>query len=267
MGITACGPALACVGADLLPHLFDSQGNTMSHTGQLVTLQNPDGSPLPAWASIPEGPLRGAVVVLQEIFGVNSHIRAVTERFAARGFAAVAPALFYRLAPCDTLGVELGYSADDMKAGLQFKAQAEALPAPGVQQDIRTAVDWLAATTGQKVGAVGFCWGGLVTWRAACSLPQLSAAVCYYGGGMTVGAEVQRQPLCPVMAHFGRQDAHISVDSVLAFDQVQPGVQVSLYDADHGFNCDQRGSYDAASALVARDRTLAFFDEHLRAAG
>lgn len=237
----------------------------MPHTGQLLNLPTLDGRQLPAWAAIPEGPLRGAVVVLQEIFGVNSHIRAVTERFAARGFAAVAPALFYRLAPCDTLGVELGYADADMQAGRQFKAQAEALPAPGVQQDIATVIDWLARTTGQKVGAVGFCWGGLLAWRAACSLPQLSAAVCYYGGGMTSPEERSRQPLCPVMAHFGRKDHFISQDSVLAFDQAQPQAQVFLYDADHGFNCDQRASYDDAAARSARDRTLAFFDAHLGA--
>lgn len=236
----------------------------MPHTGQLLNLQTPDGRLLPAWAAIPEGPLCGAVVVLQEIFGVNSHIRAVTERFAARGFAAVAPALFYRLAPGDTLGVELGYSEADMQQGRQLKAQAEALPAPGMAQDIGTAVDWLATNTGQKVGAVGFCWGGLLAWRAACSLPQLSAAVCYYGGGMTGPAERSRQPLCPVMAHFGRQDHFIPVDTVLAFDQTQPQAQVFVYDADHGFNCDQRASYDDASALVARDRTLAFLDAQLR---
>lgn len=236
----------------------------MSHIGQLVNLQTPDGGVLPSWVAIPEGPLRGAVVVLQEIFGVNSHIRAVTERFAARGFAAVAPALFYRLAPCDTLGVELGYSEADVVRGRELKAQAEALPAPGVQMGVRTAVDWLASTTGEKVGAVGFCWGGLLAWRAACTLPQLSAAVCYYGGGMTNPEERSRQPLCPVMAHFGRRDAIISQDSVLAFDQAQPQAQVFLYDADHGFNCDQRASYDDASALSARDRTLAFFDEKLR---
>ncbi|MEG3000127.1 MAG: dienelactone hydrolase family protein [Comamonas sp.] len=236
----------------------------MSHTGQLLNLQTPDGRLLPVWAAIPEGPLRGAVVVLQEIFGVNSHIRAVTERFAARGFAAVAPALFYRLAPCDTLGVELGYSDADMQQGRQLKAQAEALPPPGVGQDICTAVDWLASTTGQKVGAVGFCWGGLLAWRAACSLPQLSAAVCYYGGGMTGPEELRRQPLCPVMAHFGRQDHFIHIDTVFDFDRAQPQARVFVYDADHGFNCDQRASYDDASALVARDRTLAFLDAQLQ---
>lgn len=237
----------------------------MTHLGQQQTLQLPDGRPLPVWVALPEGPLRGAVVVLQEIFGVNSHIRAVTERLAARGFAAVAPALFDQWMPGAPLGPELGYSDADMVQGRQWKAQAEALPAPGVQQDIRTTVDWLAATTGQKVGVLGFCWGGLLAWRAACSLPQLSAAVCYYGGGMTGPEERSRQPLCPVMAHFGQQDAFISTDSVLAFDQAQPQAQVFVYDADHGFNCDQRASYDDASALAARDRTLAFLDARLRA--
>lgn len=237
------------------------------HTGQAVILPTPDGFSLPAWVAMPEGAPRGAVVVLQEIFGVNSHIRAVTERFAARGFAAIAPALFHRLEP-DVLsdmgmGVELGYTSADMQAGIALKARAEAQADDRVQVDIRTAVDWMAAHTGQKVGVVGFCWGGLRAWRAACALPQLSAAVCYYGGGMTGEHERSQQALCPVMAHFGRADAHISVDSVLAFDQAQPDAEVFLYDADHGFNCDQRASYDEASARVARDRTLAFFDEHL----
>ncbi|MDR3005691.1 MAG: dienelactone hydrolase family protein [Acidovorax sp.] len=235
----------------------------MRALGQTLTLHPPDGRALPAWLAMPEGPLRGAVVVVQEIFGVNSHIRAVTERFAARGFAALAPALFHQFEPSDPLGVELGYAPADVQAGLRFKAQAEALPPPGMQQDIGAAVDWLASNTGQKVGAVGFCWGGLLAWRAACQLPQLSAAVCYYGGGMTSPEERSRSPQCPVLAHFARLDAHIPLDGVLAFDQAQPQVQVQLYDADHGFNCDQRASYDDASALVARDRTLAFLDAHL----
>ena len=100
-------------------------------------------------------------------------------------------------------------------------------------------------------------------WRAACSLKGLSAAACYYGGGMTTADEVARQPQVPVLAHFGQHDHWISVDSVQAFARAHPDVQVHVYDADHGFNCDQRGSYDEASALVARDRTLAFFAKHV----
>src|SRR2546427_422054 len=110
---------------------------------------------------------------------------------------------------------------------------------------------------------VGFCWGGRGAWRAACNRPSLSAAACYYGGGMTTPLEMGREPLCPVIAHFGRRDSHIPVDAVQAFAQAQKHVQVHLYDADHGFNCDQRSAYDEASALQARDRTLAFFDQQL----
>ena len=236
--------------------------------GRAVTLHTPDGLELPAWAALPEGPLRGAVVVVQEIFGVNSHIRAVTERFAARGFAALAPALFHRLEPQARhdapMGIELGYTADDVQKGRSLKSRAEALPGDlTVAQDLCAAVDWLAEQTGQKVGMVGFCWGGLLTWRAAALLPQLSAAVSYYGGGMTLPEERARTPQCPVMAHFGREDAHIPLDGVIALSQAHPGVQVHVYEAGHGFNCDQRPDYDDASAVQAKDRTLAFFDQYL----
>lgn len=230
--------------------------------GQFVPLTSKDGVVAPAWVAQPDGPPQGAVVVLQEIFGVNSHIRAVADRFAARGYVAVAPSLFTRL----EADVELGYSPDDMQRGIRLKAAAEALPAPGVMAEVEAAVAHAASLVpGGKVGIVGFCWGGLLSWRAACQLPQLAAAVCYYGGGMTTAAEAARQPLCPVLAHFGRQDTHIPLEGVQAFARAQSGVQVHVYDADHGFNCDQRGSYDEAAALAARDRSLAFFDLHLRA--
>ena len=229
--------------------------------GQFVNLTASDGFELPAWVAQPEAAPRGAVVVLQEIFGVNSHIRAVADRFAARGYLAVAPSTFHRV----QAGVELGYTAEDMQAGMGLKAAVEALPAPGVMPDIQAAIDYAAKTRGRKVGIVGFCWGGLLTWRAACTLSGLSAAVPYYGGGMTSPEEIARQPQVPVLAHFGQRDHWIPVDSVQALARAHPQVEVHLYDADHGFNCDQRGSYDEASAMTARDRTLAFFDRHLAA--
>lgn len=227
--------------------------------GQFVNLTSSDGVAVPAWVAQPDGAPCGAVVVLQEIFGVNSHIRAVADRFAARGYLAVAPSTFHRVQP----GVELGYSGGDMKTGMELKAAVEALPAPGVMPDIQAAIDYAAAQSGCKVGIVGFCWGGLLTWRAACMLTGLSAAVPYYGGGMTTPDEAARQPQVPVLAHFGQRDHYIPVDSVQAFSRAHPGVEVHLYEADHGFNCDQRGSYDESSAMTARDRTLAFFDQHL----
>jgi carboxymethylenebutenolidase len=128
--------------------------------------------------------------------------------------------------------------------------------------DIQAAIDH-AAQAG-KVGIVGYCWGGLLTWRAACTLDGLSAASPYYGGGMTTPDEIARRPTVPVLAHFGDQDHWIPLNSVEAFKKAHPEVQVEIYHANHGFNCDQRGSYDAASAKLARERTLAFFAQHLR---
>lgn len=227
--------------------------------GQFIDLSAADGSRIPAYVAQPAGAPKGAVVVLQEIFGVNSHIRSVADGYAAEGYLAVAPATFQRVKP----GVELGYTEADMGEGFGYKTAVEALPALGVMQDIQAAIDHAAKASGGKVGIVGYCWGGLLTWRAACTLNGLAAAVPYYGGGMTGEQEAVRQPRVPVLAHFGDQDHWIPLDSVQAFKQAQPGVQVQVYHANHGFNCDQRGSYDAAAAQLARERTLAFFAQHL----
>lgn len=224
-----------------------------------IQLTAADGFVFPAYVAQPAGPAKGAIVVLQEIFGVNSHIRSVADAYAAQGYLAVAPATFHRAQQ----GVELGYTGPDMQAGMALKAAIEALPAPGVLQDIQAAVDDAARTSGGKVGVVGYCWGGLLTWRAACTLKGIAAAVPYYGGGMTVGAEVDRKPLVPVLAHFGEKDAHILVDSVHAFAKAHPEVEVHIYAADHGFNCDQRGSFDAPAAKLALQRTLDFFGKHV----
>jgi len=222
-----------------------------------ITLTAGDGFKSSAYVSEPSGAPKGAVVVLQEIFGVNSHIRGVADGYAAAGYLAIAPSTFDRI----ERGVELGYTADAMAQGSRLKAAVEALPAPGVLQDIQAAVEY-AARAG-KVGIVGYCWGGLLVWRAAEKVRGLSAAVAYYGGGMTVGSEPSRQPAVPTMAHFGDQDAHISVDSVRAFEQAHPEVEVHLYAANHGFNCEQRASYNAGAAATALERSLYHFGKHL----
>lgn len=225
-----------------------------------ITLEAADGFQCPAWQAAPTGTPHAAVVVLQEIFGVNPHIRAVTERFAARGYLAIAPALFARV----QADVELGYSPADLQAGIALKTAAEQLPGSGILADIQAAIGHAAAASGgRKVGVVGFCWGGLMTWRSACELPGISAAVSYYGGGITTSAEIARQPGCPVLAHFARQDQWIPMEGVQMFAAAHPEVQAHVYDADHGFNCDQRGTYDEATAVAARNRTLAFFGQHL----
>ena len=222
-----------------------------------ITLTAADGFSSSAYLSEPSGTPRGAVVVLQEIFGVNSHIRAVADGYAAAGYLAIAPATFDRI----ERDVQIGYTPDEQARGVRLKAAVEALPAPGVLQDIQAAVDYVAKAG--KVGIVGYCWGGLLVWRSAEKVTGLSAAVAYYGGGMTVGSEPSRKPAVPTMAHFGDQDAHISVESVKALERAHPEVEVHLYAANHGFNCDQRASYNASAAATALERSLYHFGKHL----
>jgi carboxymethylenebutenolidase len=227
--------------------------------GTMNELKAADGTVVPAYEARPAGTPKGAVVVIQEIFGVNSHIRNVADGYAAEGYVAVAPAAFHRVKP----GVELGYSDADMGEGFGYKTAVEALPAPGVMQDIQAAIDHAAMASGGKVGIVGYCWGGLLTWRAACTLRGLSAAVPYYGGGVTTAAETARQAQVPVLAHFAEEDKWIPLDTVETFKKAHPEVEVHTYAAHHGFNCDQRGAWHAPSAHLARERTLAFFARHL----
>ena len=224
---------------------------------ETIQLSADPGFVFPAYLAKPAGKPRAGLVVLQEIFGVNAHIRAVADAYASDGFLVLAPATFHRVQH----DVELGYTPADIQAGAALKAKVEALPAPGVMPDIEAAVRYVSQAG--KVGVVGYCWGGLLAWRSACLLEGLAAAVPYYGGGMTVGAELARQPQCPVLCHFGAQDHAIALDTVEAFRAAQPQVEVQVYQAQHGFNCDQRGSYDAAAATLARQRTLAFFEHHL----
>ena len=227
--------------------------------GKFIDITAADGVTISAYLAEPAGAPRGAVVVVQEIFGVNSHIRAVADGYAAEGYLAIAPATFDRV----RRGVELGYTDADMQGGFALKLQVEALPAPGVLADLQAAIDEVARRSGGKVGIVGYCWGGLLAWRSACELRGLAAAVPYYGGGMTTPAEIERSPKCPVLAHFAEQDHWITLDSVDAFRAGQPDVEVHTYDANHGFNCDQRGAWNAPAAKLARERTLAFFGRHL----
>ncbi|WP_394787061.1 dienelactone hydrolase family protein [Rhodoferax sp.] len=222
-----------------------------------VDLTAADGFVFPAYVAQPSGTPKGAVVVVQEIFGVNSHIRSVADGYAAAGYLAVAPAMFQRVQP----GVDIGYTPEDIQAGIALKAAAEAQGVPVLMQDLQAAVDY-AAKSG-KVGMVGYCWGGLLTWRAAGLVTGLSAAVPYYGGGMTAPAEVARTAKVPVLAHFGEHDHGIALPTVRAFEQAHPAVDVRVYPADHGFNCDQRGAYNAPAATLAREATLAFFAQHL----
>jgi carboxymethylenebutenolidase len=219
-----------------------------------VTLTATDGHALKAHVAHPAQPSQAGVVVVQEIFGLNAHIRAVTDGYAADGFIAMAPALFDRQKP----GIELGYSEADMTEGFGYKTAA-GNDAPLL--DIAAAVAWLRSQGVTKVGVVGYCWGGLLTWLSASRVAGVNACVPYYGGGMPDFKD--EKPQCPVMAHFADQDRWIPLEAIAAFQAAQPGVQTHLYSAHHGFNCDQRGAWEPNSAKLARERTLAFFKQHL----
>ena len=227
--------------------------------GSIIQLSAADGASIPAYVAQPATPAKAAVVVIQEIFGVNAHIREVADAYAKEGYLAIAPAMFHRV----QANVELGYAEADMGAGMALKTAAESLPAPGVLQDIQAAIDHVHKACGGKVGIVGYCWGGLLTWRAACLLEGLSAAAPYYGGGVTTEAESARQARVPVMAHFAEEDKWISMESVKAFAAAHPQAQVFTYAAHHGFNCNHRGAWQAEAAALAQHRTLDFFKTNL----
>jgi carboxymethylenebutenolidase len=227
--------------------------------GSFIQLSAAEGTHIPAYVAQPETPAKAAVVVIQEIFGVNAHIREVADAYAKEGYLAIAPAMFHRA----QANVELGYTDADMGAGMALKSAVESLPAPGAMQDIQAAIDHANKACGGKVGIVGYCWGGLLTWRAACMLQGLSAAAPYYGGGVTTAAETARQARVPVMAHFAEEDKWIPMDSVEAFKAAHPQVQVFSYAAHHGFNCNHRGAWQAQAAALAKQRTLDFFKTNL----
>ena len=229
--------------------------------GHAIELKSNDGFAFDAYVAQPKKTPRAAIVLLQEIFGVNAHIRAVADGFALAGFLVIAPATFSRLQK----HVNLGYSADDVAAGRELKTRAESLPASGVMAEVQAAITHASLACKGKVGVMGYCWGGLLSWRAATRLSGIQAAVTYYGGGMTLEPELSAQPKCPVLSHFGVLDALIPMPTVEAFKQAQPAVDVQIYDADHGFNCDHRGSYNAAAAELALERALGFFIDKLGA--
>lgn len=221
--------------------------------GESIEITSSDGFTLGAYQASPDGAPKGAVVVIQEIFGVNPHIREVVDGYAADGYFAIAPAIFDRVKP----GIELGYDEDGMNAGIEIAFQKVEIPT--VLQDVQAAID--AASAHGKVGVVGYCFGGLLTWLSACELNGVSAASSYYGGGLA--GEAGRSAKCPVIMHFGELDAHIPMSDVDKVKAAQPDIPVYVYNADHGFNCDHRESFNADASALAKERTLAFFAENL----
>jgi carboxymethylenebutenolidase len=219
--------------------------------GHWVSLQTPTG-PISAWRADPPASSRGALVVVQEIFGVNGHIRSVVDRFASHGFTALAPALFDHIEH----HVELGYD----EAGVAYgRSMVEKLGFDRAVDDVDAAKRLLQPDG--NVGVVGYCWGGTVAFLswARLRLP----AVSYYGA-RTAPFLAHERSNAPLMLHFGEQDASIPPETIAAHRDALPDAKIHLWPAGHGFNCDQRADYNATVATQALQRTLAFFETALK---
>lgn len=222
--------------------------------GTMIKLTASDGHELSAYRADPEGKPRGGIVVIQEIFGVNGHIREVADGYAAAGFLAVAPALFDRT----QRDAELGYTPEDIQEGLRLRA----IPVESVLADISAAA--AVARTAGKVGTVGYCWGGFLSAASAINLAgEVDACVGYYGGGIAQSL-LDQSPRVPLMLHFGEHDHAIPLEDVEKVKAAFSDTPVYVYaGAQHGFECDQRASYHAHSARLALSRTLRFFIENV----
>jgi len=219
-----------------------------------VTLRAADGHELSAYIARPAGQPIAGLVVVQEIFGVNVHIRSVADSFARDGFLAVAPALFDRIQS----GIELDYEGDDRLTAMSLLSRIDMEQSLA---DVAAAIEYAASATGKKVGVVGYCYGGTLAWLAATRLHP-AAAVGYYGG--RIGGSAAETPVAPVMLHFGRADAHIPAEEVAKVSAAHPEVQIYWYDgAGHAFNRDVSASYHAEAAKLARTRTLEFLRKNL----
>ncbi|HSF15486.1 MAG TPA: dienelactone hydrolase family protein [Vicinamibacteria bacterium] len=221
--------------------------------GEDIALEASDGHELRAYRASPAGRPKGGIIVLQEIFGVNAHIREVADGFSADGYLVLAPSLYDR---SSRKNVRLGYTQDDIAEGRRLR---EEFSWEDSIRDVGAAADALRSED-LKVGVVGYCWGGSVAFLAAVRLP-LDAAVVYYGG--QIMPHVNERELGPLLMHFGTRDASIPLSDVEAIRKAHPQATVHLYDADHGFNCNYRPQFDQSASTLARERTLAFFASHL----
>jgi carboxymethylenebutenolidase len=222
--------------------------------GQDIKLTASDNFQLGGYRADPNTASRAAVVVIQEIFGVNHHIRAVCDRLADEGYVAIAPAIFDRV----ERNFQSGYSADEVTVARKFVANPDW---SAMLRDTEAAID--AVKNVGPVGIIGFCLGGSIAYAAATKLSGLSAAIGYYGGAIVRFAD--DKPKVPTQLHFGEKDAGIPLGDVETIRAKRPEVEIHIYPgAQHGFHCDERASYDKTSADIAWPRSLGFFAKHLK---
>jgi carboxymethylenebutenolidase len=221
---------------------------------ETVTVKANDGHELDVYVARPVGEPIAGLVVIQEIFGVNRHIRSIADGYAKDGFLAVAPALFDRIEK----GVELAYDGPDGQKGM---ALMQKLDLSNTLIDVDAALAYVRQQTGKKSGVIGYCMGGLLAWLSATRL-HTDVAVGYYAG--RIGNYAQETSHVPVQLHFGKLDTHIPAEQVDKVKTAHPEVEIYWYDgAGHGFNCDMRASFNADAAVLARGRALKFLEQHL----
>ena len=223
--------------------------------GQTIKIKSTaaDGFEFSALHADAQGHRKGGVIVIQEIFGIDQYVRADVERWARLGFEAVAPSMYDRVKP----GLDVGH--DEAGMAEAFAAVRQAKPEDALA-DLAACVAFLKDKG--PVFVVGYCYGGAMTWQAAGRLEGISAASSYYGGGVAGAADLT--PKCPTICHFGRKDGHIPADEVKAtITAAQPRVPVYIYEnSGHGFNNDGRPDSDPDDATLARQRTLALFEQN-----
>jgi carboxymethylenebutenolidase len=224
----------------------------MALKGKMISMQMSDGASIGVYHVEPEGPRRGGLVLIQEIFGVTDHIKEQCDSYAAEGYEVLGPAIFDREVP----GYQASYSPEDIQKSIKIARDQH--PFALSVQDAQACIDALASKG--PVFMTGYCYGGTVTWAAACRCTGLAAASAYYGGQIPL--LVNEMPRCPIILHFGKKDTGIPMEAVDKVKAQHPEVPVYIYDAGHGFNSDRRTDYHAESAKLARERTLALFQAH-----
>ena len=221
--------------------------------GKNIELTASDGHKFAAYVAEPPGKPKGGLIVVMEIFGVNSHIRKVADEYAADGYLVIAPAFFDRV----ERGLDIGYTPPDIEKG---RGIMQKMKFEDALKDVQAAMKHVSSAG--KVGIVGYCWGGSLSFKAACNVNGLACAVAYYGGA--IPAAINEKPKCPVMFHWGETDASIPLEKAKDVAAAHKDQTHHFYPGSgHGFNCDQRGSYHAESAKLARSRTLEFLAKHV----
>ena len=220
--------------------------------GESIKATASDGHEFDIYLAQSKGSPRGGVVLIQEIFGVNNHIKNVAEKFSSNGYLVGAPSLFDRVQP----DIQLGYSTEDIRRGRELK---DNLGNDSPLMDITATLN-IVRSAGH-VAVVGYCWGGTLAWLSACQVDGFNAASSYYGGG--IGELLSIQPKCPTIFHFGEQDHAIPAEDINSLRQAHPECPIYLYPAGHGFNCEQRDSFNSTSSAIAFERTIQHLDKYI----